>query len=416
MDEKDADAGQRMGRLGSEQEPGPEQTPDWEMVEPKPDSGSGANPESGISRDAQIVRTGTVGIVTNALLAAFKAAVGLLSNSIAIVLDAVNNLSDAASSIITIVGTKLAAKDPDREHPYGYGRIEYLTTIIIAVIVLWAGITSMKESIDRIIEPQLADYSAVTLVIVAVAVIAKIVLGRYTKRVGERVNSGSLVASGTDAMMDSIISAATLVAAFIYIFTGVALEAWLGLIISVFIIKAGIDMLREVISRIIGERVNADITVKVKDVVRSVEGVRGAYDLILEDYGPDTLWGSVHVEVDDTMTAAQIDALTREIQRKTFIECNVLLHTVGIYASNTHASLFTQQIRRELEEIAEANPYILGVHGLYVDELDGFARFDVVVSFDASDRHAVVEDVKAQMHAKHPELTFTAAMDADISD
>lgn len=368
------------------------------------------------SRDTQIVRTGIVGIVTNVLLAAFKAAVGLLSNSIAIVLDAVNNISDAASSIITIVGTKLAAKAPDRKHPYGYGRIEYLTTIVIAVIVLWAGITSLQESVNRIVDPQLADYDTMTLVIVAVAVVVKILLGRYTKGVGERVNSGSLVASGTDAMMDSIISASTLVAAFIYIFTGVALEAWLGVIISAFIIKAGIDMLREVISRIVGQRADASLTVKIKDVVRSVEGVRGAYDLVLEDYGPDTVWGSVHVEVDDNMTATQIDAMTREIQRQVYHECGVLIHTVGVYASNVHASVFTQQIRHELADIAAANPYILGTHGLYVDEQDKFIRFDVVVSFDAPNRHAVIEDVEAQMHAKHPEFTYTVALDADITD
>ena len=184
-------------------------------------------------RDKGIIKTGIVGIVVNVLLSAFKAAVGLLSNSIAIVLDAVNNISDAASSLITIVGTKLAGKRPDRKHPYGYGRVEYLTTIIVAVIVLWAGVTSLQESVGRIINPEEASYDAVTLVIVAVAVVTKIVLGLYTKRNGQKLNSGSLVASGTDALMDSIISAATLLAAFIFIFTGVSLEAWLGVIISI---------------------------------------------------------------------------------------------------------------------------------------------------------------------------------------
>lgn len=150
-------------------------------------------------RDKGIIKTGVVGIVVNVLLSAFKAAVGLLSNSIAIVLDAVNNISDAASSLITIVGTKLAGKRPDRKHPYGYGRVEYLTTIIVAVIVLWAGVTSLQESVGRIINPEEASYDAVTLIIVAVAVVTKIVLGLYTKRNGQKLNSGSLVASGTDA-------------------------------------------------------------------------------------------------------------------------------------------------------------------------------------------------------------------------
>ena len=180
------------------------------------------------NREAQIVRTSIIGIIANVALAAFKAAVGTLSSSIAIVLDAVNNLSDALSSVITIVGTKLAAKAPDREHPYGHGRAEYLTTIVIAVIVLGAGISSLKESVERILNPEQSSYETVTLIIVAVAVVAKILLGTYFKAHGKALGSDTLVASGEDATMDSLISASTLVAALINVFFGLSLEAWLG--------------------------------------------------------------------------------------------------------------------------------------------------------------------------------------------
>ena len=149
-------------------------------------------------RDKIIVRTSVVGIVTNVLLAAFKAAVGLAANSIAVVLDAVNNLSDALSSIITIVGTKLSGKLPDKKHPLGYGRIEYLSAMIVAGIVLYAGITAFVESVKKIIRPETPEYGTISLVIIAVAVVVKIVLGRYVKAQGKRVNSGALVASGSD--------------------------------------------------------------------------------------------------------------------------------------------------------------------------------------------------------------------------
>lgn len=370
--------------------------------------------EGAASRGAQVVRVSVVGIVANLLLATFKATFGLIANSIAIVLDAVNNLSDAASSIITIVGTKLAGRQPDRKHPFGYGRVEYLTTVIIAVIVLWAGITAATESIQRILSPELPDYGAMTLVVVAVAVGAKVVLGLYTRGVGRRINSGSLVASGTDALTDSILSAATLVAALVFVFTGVSLEAWLGLVIAIVIIKAGVDILREVLSKIIGERVDADLTRTVKQTVASVNGVDGAYDLLLEDYGPDTLWGSVHIEVPDELTANQIDELTRTIESKVYRECGVVLHTVGIYARNEGGALATK-IRHDVYDIAYANDNVLEVHGFYVDEEAKSIRFDLVVSFDAPDREEVIDKVRGILKRRYPDYTFQVALDSDIS-
>ena len=151
---------------------------------------------------------------------------GVISGSIAIVLDAVNNLSDALSSVITIIGTKLAGKKPDRQHPYGHGRIEYLSAVIISAIILYAGITSLIESIKKIIAPTLPDYTIVSIVIISVAVVVKILLGTYVRKVGEKVNSDSLIASGKDATMDSIISASTLVAALIFILFKFSIEAY----------------------------------------------------------------------------------------------------------------------------------------------------------------------------------------------
>ncbi|MBP5450012.1 MAG: cation transporter, partial [Spirochaetales bacterium] len=284
------------------------------------------------NRDKTIIRTSIIGIIANAFLAGFKAAVGILSNSIAITLDAVNNLSDAGSSLVTIIGTKLAGKQPDKKHPWGYGRIEYLSAMIIGIIVMYAGITSLRESVDKIIHPEVPSYSTVSLIIVGAAVLVKIMLGLFVQSTGKKVNSASLVNSGKDALMDSIISAATLVSAFIFILTGFSPEAWLGAVISLMIIKAGIEMLAETISAILGQRVEAETVKTVRQSIMSFPEVHGVYDIIFHDYGPDRLNCSAHIEIDDTMTADKIDKLERDITAKVFLEQNIIITALSVYS------------------------------------------------------------------------------------
>lgn len=263
-----------------------------------------------------IVRTSLVGIVVNILLAAFKAAVGLTANSIAVLLDAVNNLSDALSSVITVAGAKLAGRKPDKEHPFGHGRIEYLSAMIIAAIVFYAGLTSLWESGKKIIEPEAADYSMLSLVIIAVAVVVKIVLGRYFKQQGRAAESGALEASGADALFDAILSFSVLVSALIYLGTGVSLEAYVGVIIAGFIIKSGIDMMRETLNDILGERPDPTLVRKIKGMLAREPEIRGAYDLMMNNYGPGRNYASVHIELPDTMTVEEADRLTRRIHEK----------------------------------------------------------------------------------------------------
>ena len=366
-------------------------------------------------RAKKIVRTSIVGILANVFLAAFKAFVGILTHSIAITLDAVNNLSDAASSVITIVGTKLAAKQPDKKHPFGYGRIEYLSAMIISVIVLYAGITSLTESVKKIIHPELPDYNTAALVIVAVGVVVKIVLGRYVKGVGVRVNSDSLINSGEDATLDSIISASTLAAAIIYILKGVSLEAWLGAVISVIIIKSGIEMLRDTLSRILGERADAELAKAIKETVTSFPGVSGAYDLVLNNYGPETFNGSVHIEVPDTYSASELDELIRSITVKVYQEHHVVLTAVGVYSVNTSDDE-SAQVRRKITDTVMKHEHVLQVHGFYLNEEKKTIRFDVIVSFDAKDRKAVYMDIVREVQEMYPDYTMQIVLDTDFSE
>ena len=366
-------------------------------------------------RDKIVIRTSIIGIIANAFLAGFKAVVGLATNSIAIVMDAVNNISDAASSVITIIGTKLAGKAPDRKHPFGYGRIEYLSSMVISMIVLYAGVTAFVESVKKIINPDTPEYGTASLIIVGVAVIVKIVLGRYVKSVGKSVNSDSLVNSGDDAVLDSIISASTLVAAGIYLIFGISLEAWLGALISLVIIKAGLEMLKDTLSKILGERVDAQLARDIKKTIMEFPEVNGVYDLVMHNYGPDSFNGSVHIEVPDTLSADEMDKMLRKIQVRVYQEHNVILTAIGVYSYNTKDPEAVKA-REKVTALVLEEKYIIQMHGFYIDKEEKTIRFDVVVSFDADDRNTVYRNVFEKVQKEYPEYTLQIAMDTDFSE
>ena len=363
-------------------------------------------------RDQVIIRTSGIGIAANVLLAAFKAVIGMVTHSIAITMDAVNNLSDALSSVITIIGTKLATRQPDKEHPWGHGRAEYLSAMVISVIVLYAGVTSLIESVRKILHPETPDYSQTALVIVAVAVVVKIVLGRYVKSVGERVNSESLVDSGQDALMDSVISASTLVAALIFIFSGLSLEAWLGAVISVMIIKSGVDMLRQTISELLGQRIDMDTVREVKKILGGFPEVHGVYDLIFHDYGPDRFNCSAHVEVDDTLSAEEIDLLQREATRALYQQKGIILTALSVYAINTKDEN-VRRMRSEITRLVMEFDHVIEIHGFYMK--GHFVQFDLIVDFDAKDRNAVYEEVCRKVRGAYPDYDFAIVLDTDFS-
>ena len=367
------------------------------------------------NREKVIVRTSLIGIAANVLLVIFKAAVGLAANSIAIVLDAVNNLTDALSSVITILGAKLAGKKPDKDHPLGHGRYEYLSAMVIVAIVLYAGITSLVESVKKIFVPEVADYSTVTLVVVAAAVVVKVVLGRYVSAKGRQVDSASLVASGKDALFDAAISVSVLVAAIVFVTTGISLEAYVGVIISIVIIKAGIDMLREALDDILGSRPPAELATGIKRTICSDPDVLGAYDLLLESYGPDLTIGAVHVEVPDTMTAGEIDAMTRRIQAEVLREHRIALATVGIYSRNTTDDEIAE-MRSEITRIAAGHEGVLQMHGFYVDPESKRVSFDLIIDFAIPDRHKLYEHIVSDVQELYPDYEFVITLDRDLSD
>lgn len=366
------------------------------------------------NRDRIIVKTSTIGIITNVFLASFKAAVGILSNSIAVILDAVNNLSDVLSSVITIVGTKLAGKKPDKKHPLGYGRIEYLTAMIVSGIVFYAGLTSFVESVKKIITPVKPEYTVTSLIIIAVAVVVKIILGKYVKSQGEKVNSGSLVASGQDALSDAILSASVLGSAIFFMLKGISLEAYVGIIISIMIIKSAIEMMTETINEILGMRADKETTQKIKKILCDEPDVRGAYDFIIYNYGPDKNYASVHLELPDTMTVQEVDKLTRKLETKVFKETGIILVGVGVYSYNT-GNTEAAKIQNKVQEKVLSHDWVVQLHGFYIDIEKKEMRFDAVMSFDIDPQEGL-QTLYDEMKNEYPDYSIQIAPDVDVSD
>ncbi|MBO5566716.1 MAG: cation transporter [Succinivibrio sp.] len=375
------------------------------------ESNSGKSDEQ--NRDSTIIKTSIIGIATNILLAAFKAVIGILSNSIAITLDAVNNLSDALSSIVTIIGTKLAGRLPDKKHPFGYGRLEYLSAMIVSGIILYAGITSAVESVKKIIYPENPDYDLISLIIIAVAVAVKVVLGRYVKNQGEKVHSGSLIASGQDAMFDAILSFSVLASAILFMFTDISLEAYVGAVISLFIVKAGIEIMRDTINEILGLRADKSLTDRIKRLINEEKEVLGAYDLVMYNYGPDKNYASVHVQLPDVMTVKDVDRLTRKLETRIYRETGVILAGVGVYSFNTQndeaAKIFNQ-----VQQKVVSHSWAVQIHGFYIDLEIKEMRFDVVFSFDISPDKGL-EILYSEIREDFPSYNIIISPDVDIS-
>ena len=359
-----------------------------------------------MDRSKQIIRTSVIGIIANVLLAAFKAIVGILASSVAIVLDAVNNLSDALSSVITIAGTKLSLKPADNTHPFGYGR----SAIIISAIVLTTGITSMVESIKKIINPLEPDYTTVTLIVIIVAIIAKLILGLYVRSKGKQLRSDALTASGSDALFDAVITLATLVSAGIMLIWNVSLDGYLGALISVVIIKAGIEMLASPINQLLGANAPADLIHQIKKDISGMDHVQGVYDIILHSYGPNLSIGSLHVGLPDTMTADSIHRLTRRISELMMQKYGIVM-TVGIYSVATGSSK-QAELQKTVIQTLSRQEHVMQVHGFFFDPATGNVSVDVVADRCITNDEAFASQLKAAL----PDIPVSIVIDHNYSE
>lgn len=370
-----------------------------------------------MNREKTIIRTSIIGILGNILLVGFKATVGFIAGSISIIMDALNNLTDALSSVITIIGTKLSNKKPDRKHPFGHGRVEYITSTLIGALILFAGGMAIYESILSIIDyfknGTMPDYKPVSLFIIGGAILIKVSIGIYFKIMGKKVESDALKASGTDALWDSVLSTATLVGAIFAFTLNWYVEGYLGILIGLFILKSGIGVLKEAISSIIGERYDTEETKQIIEDISNVPGVKGAYDLILNSYGHKKNIGSVHVGVDGKLTAVDIQTIERMITAMMYTKYNTIM-TVGIYADNVDSE-DSRKIRASLSQLLKNNKNILQMHGFFVETDQKLCNFDLVVSFDEKEPEAMIMGIQKELEKQYPEYTFIINLDKDYS-
>ncbi len=367
-----------------------------------------------MNREKKIIQTSLVGIIANIFLVVGKAIIGLLAHSVAIITDAINNLSDSLSSAITIIGTKLAGRKPDKKHPYGHGRVEYLVSLIIGVIVLVAGVMAIYESIKALIEKPVVKYSTLSLIIIGSAVIVKILVGLYFVKVGKGVNSEPLKASGKDALFDAALSVATLVGIATSLIWKVNIEGYIGILIGLFILRTSIEILRDGVSLIIGERASEEEIESIKKIVTSFPEVKGAYDLIINNYGTGRIIASIHVELDDNLTTVQIHHLTRNITAKVYAETGAIL-TVGVYASN-EANPFVKEMKEYVSNLIEKDKGINQIHGFYVDETRKLITFDLIFDFSYEKPQKKIAEIITLLKEKYPEYTFYIVQDTDFSD
>lgn len=358
--------------------------------------------DNSAARNRGITLASIKGIIGNVVLVIFKMIVGLASNSIAIILDAVNNLTDVLSSVLTIVGTKLAAKGADKEHPFGHGRIEYMTTMAIAFIILGAGIGSLKESVEKIIHPEVSTFDIPGLVIIAVAIVVKVVMGRYIKAQGEKYKSDALVASGIDALFDAVITFATLVSAGLVFFFNFDIQGYVGAVISVLILKAAYDILREMYNHLLGIRADDNLIRNIKETIAQHPNVGGVYDLVLNSYGPGETIGSVHISVPDSMTMAEVHPLTKGIAVHLYKKFGINM-TVGVYAENK-PSVEVLEIRKALDQVISLYTHVVQVHAFYVQEEKKVIYYDIIFDFDEEDPHSTLE--KSRQKCKNGTLTI----------
>ena len=367
-----------------------------------------------MNRDKKIIQTSLIGIAANILLVVAKAIIGFIAHSIALITDAINNLTDSLSSAITIIGTKLAGKKPDKKHPYGHGRIEYLVSLIIGIIILAAGVMAIYESVKALIDKPVVEYSVISLVIIALAVGVKVFVGLYYLKVGKEVNSEPLKASGKDALFDVLLSLATVVGIVTSLIWHINIEGYIGIVIGLFILRTAIEVLHDGVSLIIGERASQEEIDAIKHLVCSFPEVKGAYDLIINNYGANKTIASIHIEVDDSLTATQIHLLTRNITARAYAELGTIL-TVGIYASN-EADPRVKEIKDFTYKLIEKEEGINQIHGFYIDEEKKIISFDLIFDFKFEKPQVKIAELVNTLKEKYPEYTFYIIQDTDFSD
>lgn len=311
-------------------------------------------PENAAMREKCGAFAGFIGIICNVLLFAAKLLAGLLSGSVAVMADAFNNLSDAGSSVVTLLGLKLASKPADEEHPFGHGRFEYFASLIIAMIIIGVGVSFLKTSIERIISPTPTEFSITTVVILVCSIAVKLWLGFFYKAAGKLCNSSAVLASGQDSINDVLVTSVTLISLIVSLFVDFSIDGWIGIAVSLFVIWSGVQVAHETIDTLLGGPADPELVQKLRDLMMDGDGVFGVHDMVIHNYGPGRIMASAHVEVPSDANILEAHDMIDLLEKRALTEYRIplVIHLDPIDVTSprtTELRSFIESVAKELD-------------------------------------------------------------------
>lgn len=348
--------------------------------------------EAGV-RTAYGVLSSVVGILCNLLLFGTKLMVGFFLNSISVMADAFNNLSDAASSIIGFIGVKMAERPADEEHPFGHGRIEYIAAFIVAFLVIQVGFSFLKGAVDKIREPEELKFQAVSIIILLLSICIKLWLGMFNRKLGKRINSKVMLATAADSLGDVVTTSATILSVVVYYFSGLNIDGFVGLFVALIVMWAGVGIARDTLAPLIGEAIDPELGRKIKEFVEEYDGIVGSHDLIIHNYGPSKSMASIHAEVPNDTDIEESHEIIDRIEKDAYENMGILL-TIHMDPIETKDE-FVLKARRDVEEVVAGVDSLLSIHDFRL--VDG--RHQINLIFDMIVPHEYG-------HEKQKEVTY----------
>lgn len=377
------------------------------------------NTQNSKVREAYGYLGGTIGIIVNAILFAIKLSVGLISGSIAVTADAFNNLSDAASSVITIVGFKLASRPADEEHPFGHGRVEYISALIVSFMVMMVGFQFIKASFDRIMNPTPVKFEIIPFALILVSIGAKIWLSRFNKFVGKSIGSGALEASALDALGDVFTSSCVALSLLISRWTTFPIDGYIGILVALFILYSGFSLTKETLSPLLGEAPDPELVENIKNGVMGYENINGVHDLVIHNYGPGRCMASIHAEIPCDISVVTIHEIIDKAEKELSKKLNIFL-VIHMDPINTD-SKEVNKARDVLESVLKKFPLVKSMHDFRVVG-DGEYKnliFDLVIEhtkgFKHDDEQRLVRDIDIELKKVHPRYNAMITVDKDFT-
>ena len=376
--------------------------------------------ENPVVRGAYGKLAGAVGIVCNLLLFAGKLLAGILSGSVAVTADAVNNLSDASSSLVTLLGFKLAERPADEEHPYGHARIEYISGLVVAALILLIGAELAKSSFSKILHPETVEFSLLTLGVLVGSILVKLWMALFCRKLGRRIDSTTLLATSADSRNDVISTAAVLVGCLVGYFFDVKLDGYIGMAVALFIIWSGCSIAKDTINPLLGERASEELVRNISDLILSHEKILGIHDLMVHDYGPGNCFASVHAEMDSAEDPLICHDIIDDIERDALRELQVhlVIHYDPIVTNDEELNAARALVEQEIKSIDES----LSLHDFRMVRGPGHTNliFDLVIPYSMEDRKAelkarIDERLQRQDRKYYTVITFDEVAHNQIS-